>query len=806
MTMPASGAPPDSAAVRSLARRMVSEELVILGVRHHSPACARQVAAVIAARRPATVLVEGPRSFTELTGLLAHPEAAAPLAVYTYAVHGSGNQRRRVSSYYPLADYSPELVAVREAVQRGIEVRFIDLEVAEQASAEDPDEDLLLQDERTLQHSRSLAVLAGRLGCRDTEDLWELLMEADDPGLDDHIARLTAYCLLARHDQDPKRLAADGTAAREAEMTWHIRRALAERDPAQGPVLVVVGGFHAVVLPDLLARPPKRPVFRLGRGEQGSALIRYSFERLDRRNGYASGMRSPGWYQRLWTGRRHGSGEAARRSATQAVILDVAGTLRRRHAAGVPTPSLVAAAEQAERLAALRGHPAPLRSDVAEAITSVLVKGDADTEGALVRAVVERVLTGTTVGRVPPGAGTPPLVADALQRLAKARFATDDTLTRTTNLDLYRSADHRRASRLLHGLVLLGVPFATRVAGPDFVSGTGVSRLQERWEYAWTPQVEGALVEAAVLGATLAEAIATRFDQTMTAFAASGDHRHARAAVAMVARACLVGLHQHAAAALTISRDALTADADFVSVAAAAGQLALLWEGREPLEARQLTDLPALLRQAYQRAVFLGRDLPAGHPDPDRLVDGLVRLRELLVGDAGAELDAEPFWSMLHDLAAGHDTALVRGAATGLAHAAGRVGAADLARAVAGHLGGTLAAADAVAFTRGLLLTARETLWHDEAVIRGIDERLAAWDRHTFLTHLPELRLAFAGLTPIETDRLAGRVAGMLGIGRLGPLVSNDVDAETVRRRLLVSSQVAMVIAAEGLGEWVAAE
>ena len=32
-------------------------------------------------------------------------------------------------------------------------------------------------------------------------------------------------------------------------------------------------------------------------------------------------------------------------------------------------------------------------------------------------AATRQVLTGTAVGAVPPGAGTPPLVADALERL-----------------------------------------------------------------------------------------------------------------------------------------------------------------------------------------------------------------------------------------------------------------------------------------------------------------------------------------------------------------------------------------------------
>jgi len=794
----------DGAAVRELAARMVTDELVIVGIRHHSPACARAVLAACAAHAPSVVLVEGPRQFTELVPLLAHPEAVPPLAVYSWAAHRQKDgSTLRVGSYYPLAEYSPELVALREAAARGIPARFIDLELAEQAVAEcaagRPGQ-VFLQDERGFAHSRALARLAARLGCHDHEDLWEHLLESGEWDLPEHIARLTAYCALARADRPAAELQGDGTTAREAEMAWHIRRALADRPAGAGPVLVVVGGFHAVALPDLLAAPPPRPTFRLGRGDGGNALIRFSLERLEALNGYQAGMTAPGWYQRLWA-RDRASSPRARNAAALDVLLEIARTLRRRHGLQVPTPAVAAAYEHVLRLADLRGHRGALRSDLLDAVTSCFVKGDADTEGALVRAVARRVLTGDAVGSVPPGAGTPPLVQDTLRRLAAARLKTLDTLPRTTNLDLYRSADHRATSQLLHGLALLGVPFATRTAGPDFVSGLGLSRLQERWDYAWTPATEAELVEASVLGSTLDEAVDTKLTAVMEHFASSGDHRVAGAAVALVARACLVGRHEHAAAALEVARAALAADVDFASVAGAAVRLALLLEAREPLEARRLTELPGLLRTAYERAIYLGRDAGNG-AEPDGVVTALSSLRELLASETGAELDAALYWAVVESLAGAAAAPVVSGAATGLAYAAGRIDPAALGRAVGGHLGGAVAPAAAVAFTRGLLATAREAAWQEDAVTSAIDAHLAEWDEQAFIAHLPELRLAFAVLTPAETDRVARQVAAGLGLADLGPLVARALDEETMRRHLAVSAAVGTLLAEDGLAEW----
>jgi len=820
--LPTTGLPttglPTSADVRALAARLVTDELVVLPVRHHSPACAAAVETAFARYQPSRVLIEGPRSFDALVALLCHPEADFPLAVYTWSrpagrptAPGEGH-----GGYYPFCDYSPELVAARLAHAAGVPATFCDLEVSEQAAAAAtavlPGDGSLLRED-VYEHSRALSALAEQLGCRDQEDLWELLFEAN-PGqantgetdLDEHLARMAAYCLLARRDHSRADLERDGTRAREAEMVHHVRAAVAARSAGSGPVLVVLGGFHAVALPDLLSDPPPRPQIDIGKVEEGAALIRFSFDRLERLNGYASGMTSPGWHQRIWDERRQGTApDAARRAAALTVLLDVAGEMRTRHHAAVATPTLAAAHRQVLLLAGLRQRPAPLRSDVVDAVTSCLVQGEADVEGRLVQGVTSAVLTGRRVGRVPPGAGTPPLVRDALARLAALRLDTDGVEPRNVALDLYRNPAHRQTSRTLHGLRLLGVPFAEHVAGPDFVRGTGLSRLQERWTYLWTPASEGQLAEISLLGSTLPEAVAARFAQLLAAASADGRVPSSPEACSLLAQGAVVGLHDQIDPATALLRGALAAEPSFVAAVTAMGSLALLQEGREPLEARRLTGLVELLATAYARALFLCAELQGDEEPPADVAVALARLRELLASPAGAGLDPEPFWARVEELRRGHDRPLVRGAAAGLASTAGRLPLEDLTRTVAGHLGSSIPAHDAVAFIQGLFATAREAVWQASGLVDELDGRLTSWDEATFLRALPDLRLAFADLTPRETDRVAEIVAALHGGVRPDVGVRHDVDEQTVAANLALSQLVAEALERDGLGAWIGA-
>jgi len=226
---------PTSDAVRALGAQLVSAELIVFPVRHHSPACAWQLHRLLGDVTPSAVLVEGPRSFTSLIPLLTHAEARMPLAIYTYAVRRNKEvdkeeQALRRAAYYPFCDHSPELVALRTAQGRGVPVRFIDLDFAEQCQIDGQSRDEEAQsllDEHHFRRSRYLSALAQQLGCRNHEELWEHLFEvpATTRSLEAYVADMAAYCHLARIECSDDELGADGVAyPTSAESTPGWRR------------------------------------------------------------------------------------------------------------------------------------------------------------------------------------------------------------------------------------------------------------------------------------------------------------------------------------------------------------------------------------------------------------------------------------------------------------------------------------------------------------------------------------------------------------------------------------------------------
>lgn len=785
---------------RAAAASLLGERAIVFPVRHHSPACALQLLRLLQQRRPAEILIEGPADFTPLLPWLAHEQARPPLAIYAYEIANDGARR---AAYYPFAECSPEWVALRFAAEHDIPVRFVDLPFAAMAVQETPE--ISLQEEHRLSHSARLNALAAQLGCRDHEDLWEHLFELPAPSLSthEHVARVLAYCELARLDCSPAGLHADGTLRREAQMAQALQQALARHAQDSAPVLLVLGGLHALsvataALSDAPVTPPTMPSAELR--EHGAALIPFSDQRLDRLNGYAAGMSAPHWQRNVYNafaGKTSLSPRQTRQIRAQlalSLFSGLAETVRTRQSLSLPT--LKAAFEQAARLAALRERPGIAREDIRDAALSTLVEGAADFDGAYVLRELDAMLTGGRMGQVPQGASTPPLLRDFNARAAACRLKLDGGEARRIVLQIYTRLAHQECSRLLHACLFLGIPFALKLGGPDLARGAALSRLHERWQYVYTPATAAALVEASVHGPSIEQALAHVFATRLDAAPQGSDARSAPAAVRWLAQAYMLGLFDLLPRIETLLRGAIAEDAEFPALARAVIDLQRL-AAHVPLQNKELALLPELLSAAWQRAMYLGQLLDGGAPEA--WAQALGELRSLSEQPQAA-LNLTLFDATLARIASAHPQALVRGAACGVLYGRNGMALQAIEAQLRGHLGGILPVAEAVAFLRGLLGSARELAWQQASLLDALNQLWQSWSDEEFVRYLPELRLAFSALTPHETDRVAAAVAKL--IDAPVELEANPVHAQTMQTLLQADLAAFRIFQADGLAHW----
>ena len=116
--------------MEKILRNKEMAEIVLLPVRHHSPACSFHVQKVIKDYRPSVILIEGPENANELIPVMVHPDTEAPFAIYYSYYDKAGllsEEKEHYKCYYPFLDYSPELAALRTADRLGIPAAFMDL-------------------------------------------------------------------------------------------------------------------------------------------------------------------------------------------------------------------------------------------------------------------------------------------------------------------------------------------------------------------------------------------------------------------------------------------------------------------------------------------------------------------------------------------------------------------------------------------------------------------------------------------------------------------------------------------------------
>ncbi|MBW2732129.1 MAG: VWA domain-containing protein [Deltaproteobacteria bacterium] len=461
------------------------ETPLIIGVRHHSPACAWALPELLQSFSPDVLLIELPVELTPWIPWVAHEKTEAPVAM------AGGRAGHEDLFFYPFADFSPELSALRWARSAHVEAFGIDLPLAARRPPNAPP--WQLEDEQASQLVRTLCRHAG---AEDSEDLWDRLVEARAAGSSAESVRRAA--LLAGWGMRVAELYGQGISHEDLLREAFMRQEVMSHVKAGRRVAAVIGSFHASALlpkPLLFSQLPLD--HKTEKDELQTALVPYAFELLDSRSGYPAGIRDPAWQQR-WFEALPNAGQLEALGAD--VVVEVCRQLRAGgHVAGLPDAK--EAVRVALDLARLRGLPAPSRQELLEALMSTLAHGEVYGRGRAVARVLDHVMVGRKRGRVADDAPRSGLLPHVQQLLTALRLPTEhQDEPKRMRLDPLRSELDRRRQVALSRLDACGVPYA------NLEEGLRAESLTTVWSVQWTVSTEASIALGSVRGVTLAQA------------------------------------------------------------------------------------------------------------------------------------------------------------------------------------------------------------------------------------------------------------------------------------------------------------
>ncbi|WP_171991032.1 DUF5682 family protein [Streptomyces sp. JHA26] len=724
---------------------------LLLGVRHHGPGSARAVRAALEAARPGAVLIEGPPEADALLPLAADEDMRPPVALLAHAVDEPGR-----SVFWPLAEFSPEWVALRWALEHGVPARFIDLPAAHTLAWDapgsarpgtgpeegDPGPEAGTTGETgpgegerepgagSGVRSDPLAALARAAGHDDPERWWEDVVEHRGAGEGDALAPFTALeeamGALRETEEDGGR---DRDLVREAYMRLQVRAAQRE---SEAGVAVVCGAWHVPALRRRATVAADRALLKgLPRTKVDMTWVPWTHRRLSRAGGYGAGIDSPGWYGHLFR---------APDRPVERWLTKVAGLLREEDRAVSPA-HVIEAVRLAETLAVMRGRPLPGLGETTDAVRAVMCEGS-DVPLALVH---DRLVVGDVLGEVPAGAPAVPLQRD-LARIQRRLRLRPEARERELELDLRKETDAGR-SRLLHRLRLLGIGWGEPV-GSRGATGT----FRETWRLRWEPELSVRIAEAGAWGTTvLAAATAKAEADALTA-------RRLAEVTALAERCLPAGLPDALPTVMRVLTDRAALDTDVGHLAQALPALvrALRYGDVRGTDTGALATVAAGLAER----VFVGLPAACAALDADaagemrRHVDAVHGAVGLLGDDpATGHGDLRPRWRAVLRTLSARDTVagVVRGRAVRLLLDDGALAAQEAARLMALVLSPGTPPADAAAWIEGFVgggSGGGMLLVHDEQLLALVDAWLTGVPADAFTDVLPLLRRTFSAYEP----------------------------------------------------------
>ncbi len=746
------------------------------GIRHLSPAGAFHLRNFLEEKQPKLVLIEGPCDLNEQMLNISHSETKPPIAILAYTKEAPVR-----TILYPYAEYSPEYQAICWCAKRSVECRFIDLpsevflalerdryapETVKRENLDAGDlntSDVHAEDEQ--QHEESIyELLDVQTGEDGHETFWERVLE--------HSETIGAYRqgamlfgekireLSWRKNEDWAE-----NIVRESFMCRQIKDAVAQ-GYAPEDIVVVAGAYHIEGLrgwsgdaEGVLGSPmTDAEIKALPRVDANHTLMPYSYYRLSLRGGYGAGNKAPAYYSLLWEARKKRQVQYAGYSYLAKIA-----AAQRENGMPVSSAQVIEAVRLATALAELRSGragSAPVLRDLRDAAVTCMAEGS---EAAISLALAQTEI-GPAVGSLPEGVSRTSIQEDFNRQMKELKLEKYRDLTaRDLKLDLRenRNVKSERAAFLdlyrsffLHQLAVLGVSAAQK----QKVNQDNAT-WSEHWVFRWTPEAEIELVEAALKGDTLLQAVSFCMQERIERAAGMAEI----AEVIEDSFNCgMEKMLRHATAAL----QALAIDAaSLVDLAATAHRLSLVLQygtirllNAEPLE--------PVLRQIFYRACLI---LPSFCVCDDAASKAMISAMEQLNQAALAHewLNQDAWIDALTELAERDDlNTKLSGFAVAVLLERGLVDSESLQREVSRRLSKGTPADLGAGWFEGLAMKNRYALIARLSLWENLDEYLDMLDDEEFKRALVFLRRAFADFSSLEKDQIAENLGEIWDLNR----------------------------------------
>lgn len=721
----------------------IKGDTIYFPVRHHSPACAYHVEKAIEIYQPEIVLIEGLEEGNEVMDVLKSKESICPIGTYhSYKdKKGSLGEKDEIYRMYtPYMDSSPELAAIRKADSLGVEAVFIDMPLPYHLYKFQYDFDYNSYEKNILFHNKYIESLCQKERCENFEELWEKLFELDyrDKEHVVFVKELFVYAYLAReargHENDEE------NKIRESYMAMKVE----EYRKKYKKIMVISGAYHTGALVE--NKDEFKAPFKYTQGNLKVYPISYSFEKMDSRKGYRSGMEFPNYYNELYKSSDYDA-------IAREFILDTLRSMKKEKEV-ISTADGIEAYYLAKELAKLRDKKNIGVNEIIEGVKASFVKGELNGFFSKALEILYGKLTGKQVGQIASSAKVPPLVEDFRNSLKALGFNLNTLMKKELKLEIYRKDKDRELSAFLHKLSFLNISFARLRKGGELLNSGNKNRMIEVWDLVWNPEIEAELMDISPYGATLSEAAENIFIKKINCSIRVKD-------------GALLLLNLYRCGISTLGKsihqkidELLQKDDSFFSQAEGLYSFYYLYNISSLLDVERDEKIGTYIKEAGKKALyFLSMIDNIKEENSEHFGGALSNIYCLALSDE-EWIDRDELGEALEFLLETIENPYAKGAVTAFLYSLGRLGTESIFKIFGSYVRGFSKVEGAV-FMRGLFEYSRDLIFIDDCFIELLDSLVKELEEGEFMNLLPGFRKLFMLFSPMEIDKISRKVGGL---------------------------------------------
>ncbi|NHI94507.1 MAG: hypothetical protein EAX96_18595 [Candidatus Lokiarchaeota archaeon] len=760
--------------IKTQLSNVISSEIKYIPVKHHSPGSSILIKKCIEKFKPKLVLVEGPALAEHLIPYIIAQDTRPPIAIISiyiddenkFGFNGILSPDESVPAkyrvFYPFVSYSPELIALKECMNKKIPIHFIDLPLTALIPylVEDPERIYQPYEQTHVRYQASdfyqkLAQVFDFENFHETWDtLFEIRIEMDD--MEEFRESILTFCSLIREGLSNEFLEKDGTILRESYMKYKIEEFKKQYNLKNKDIMVITGGVHSIALP---SSSPKK-IDLISEGLLNS-LIPYSYFRVSKTSGYGAGNQGPYYYETIWQKFIANTKNVFDLTAID-VITDVFHMARKRGYI-ISLADTIYTFEGAKLLAMLRRREVPIIKDIVDSIYMTLIKGNPIVEGTYLEYFLQNRLVGYEVGKVTKKIARLPLQEDFYLKLESFGINLEERQQKFC-LNLREEKDIK-FSEFFWQLKYLDLNILENVSGPNILKGvTGI--FTEIWVFNWSPNVDRELVELSILGSTIEEASKNKIIEE-----SKKNIKNFEQISNNLFQTLVMGFNQQFIDLFEVCEDSIEKDDQFISVSRGLNNLILIHQYMLVLVSQKgnIPLIQKLIQRCYFACCFL---IPNYSNPPEEMQDDFVlqikNMTNFLLTLTKINIDLTVFKESLKTCYSASENDFIRGSCIGILHLMNFIKIEDIQETIYDYLKSEDKIKIRIGnYIHGLITTCQSKILFNESIISLLSEVIEHVNWKIFTAILPAMRKAFSNLEPREYEIFIEKLSELFGLRKI---------------------------------------